>query len=28
VPELTESSVERDPVAQFAKWYDEARAAV
>ena len=28
MPELIESSVERDPVAQFARWYDEARAVV
>lgn len=25
-PGLNESSVEHDPVAQFARWYDEARA--
>ncbi len=25
-PGLNESSVERDPIAQFARWYDEARA--
>jgi pyridoxamine 5'-phosphate oxidase len=28
VPELTEKQVERDPIAQFQKWFDEARAAV
>ncbi|HXF66385.1 MAG TPA: pyridoxamine 5'-phosphate oxidase [Burkholderiales bacterium] len=28
MPELSESSIERDPIAQFAKWYEEARAAV
>jgi pyridoxamine 5'-phosphate oxidase len=27
MPALTEESVERDPLAQFAKWFDEARAA-
>ena len=26
--ELSEDRVERDPYSQFAKWYDEARAAV
>ena len=26
-PGLNEASVERDPIAQFAQWYDEARAA-
>jgi pyridoxamine 5'-phosphate oxidase len=28
MPLLSESSVERDPIAQFAKWYEEARVAV
>ena len=28
VPELTERTVERDPIAQFSKWYRAARGAV
>lgn len=28
MPALTESDIERDPIAQFAKWFDEARAVV
>jgi len=28
VPALTEDTLERDPVAQFAKWFDDARASV
>jgi pyridoxamine 5'-phosphate oxidase len=28
VPALSESDVESDPIAQFANWFDEARAAV
>ena len=28
MPALTEDTLERDPIAQFAKWYEEARAVV
>jgi len=28
VPALTEDTLERDPIAQFAKWYEEARAVI
>src|SRR5262245_51033805 len=28
VPALTESAIESDPIAQFARWFDEARAVV
>ena len=28
MPELSENGVERDPIAQFAKWFEEARTIV
>lgn len=28
MPALTEDTLERDPIAQFAKWYEEARAVI
>ena len=28
VPALTESAIESDPIAQFARWFDEARAVI